>query len=52
MGHSGWVTTLVRGFQPLQPIAMKVEMAGDILLVWKDKELKQEQDLEDHNLKV
>lgn len=43
---------LVTGFQPPQLIAMKIEVAGDILLVWKDKELNQERDLKDHNLEV
>lgn len=43
---------LVTGFQPPQLIAMKIEVTGDILLVWKDKELNQKQYLKDHNLEV
>lgn len=52
LGHTEWVTTLVTDFQPPQLTVMKVEVAGDILLLWKIKELKQEQDLKDHKLKV
>lgn len=52
MGHSAWVTALLAGFEPPQLIVMKVEAVGDILLVWRDEELKQEQDLKAHHLKV